>query len=492
MCQVISLSSSHLRADVGDGCRVSEKHDRWNERTKSRDRNEEMVRIRTLNEDGHTVARRLAVTCPSCENQLAQSVGANRFNLKIALLLGLCILLAGCGARSTKVGPNIEITKIPVAGEGSPDKLYAVEGRVVDSRPGQQIVLFARWGPWWIQPFADRPFTTIQSDSTWRNLTHPGTEYAALLVDERFRAKATLDVMPKEGDGVIAVAITKGRPALWQSWWFLAGVSMSLALAVVAVFNVRMHRVSRQLSLRLEERLAERNRIAQELHDTLLQNFLSVSMQLHVANDQLAVDSPAKLLVSRALDMIGRVIDEGRNTVQGLRSSDWGSEDLEKAFSRIQEELAVPKEASFRVIVEGLARPLRRVIGDDVFLIGREALANAFHHSAASEIEVEIEYAAEELKLSVRDNGRGIARDVLHSNLSGHWGLSGMRERAERIGAKLRFLSRVEAGTEIVLCVPSVVAYLTRDSDRPMRWFSKMRPRKRTGNDLPVESERVR
>jgi len=457
------------------------------------------VHIPTLNEDGHTSARRSDVACPTCENQLWQSVGANRFslkidrfNLKIALLLGLYILLAGCGARSSKVGPYVEITKIPVAGEGRPDKLYAVEGRVVDARPGQQIVLFARWGPWWIQPFADHPFTTIQPDSRWRNLTHPGTEYAALLVDESFQAKATLDVMPKEGDGVIAVAITRGRPALWQTWWFLAGVSISLALAVVVVFNVRMHRVSRQLSLRLEERLAERNRIAQELHDTLLQGFLSVSMQLHVANDQLAVDSPAKPLVSRALDMMGRVIDEGRNTVQGLRSSDWGSEDLGNAFSRIQEELAVPKGASFRVIVGGLARPLRRVIGDEVFLIGREALANAFHHSAAREIEVEIEYAAEELRLSVRDNGRGIAPDVLHSNRSGHSGLSGMRERAEKIGARLRFLSRAGVGTEVALCVPSHTAYLTRNSDRPTRWFSRMRPRTRTGNGLPVESERVR
>src|SRR5260370_25016218 len=120
-----------------------------------------------------------------------------------------------------------------------------------------------------------------------------------------------------------------------------------------------MHKVTRQLSLRLEERLAERTRIAQELHDTLSQDFLSVSMQLHVANDQLAVDSPAKPLVTRVLDLMGRIIEEGRNTVQGLRSSDCGSQDLEQAFSRIQHELAITKRARFREIVEGLVRPLR-------------------------------------------------------------------------------------------------------------------------------------
>jgi len=252
-----------------------------------------------------------------------------------------------------------------------------------------------------------------------------------------------------------------------------------------------MHRVTQQLSLRLEERLAERTRIAQELHDTLLQDFLSASMQLHVANDQLAVDSPAKPLVTRVLDMMGRVIEEGRNTLQGLRSSNWSCQDLEQAFSRIQEELGIGKRARFRMIVEGVARPLRPVIGDDVYLIGREALANAFRHSGASEIEVELEYGADQLRLLVRDNGCGIADEVLQSSRDGHWGLPGMRERTERIGAKLRVLSRVAAGMEIELSVPSHIAYLPRDSDRPAKWLSKRQPRKARGTDSPMESERL-
>jgi signal transduction histidine kinase len=343
-----------------------------------------------------------------------------------------------------------------------------------------------------VQPLADQPFTRIQPDSTWRNSTHFGTEYAALLVDPGYRPKAALDVLPSEGGGVIVVAITKGRPVFWQTWWFLLGIAAAFALAVVALFLVRMRGVTHQLNLRLEERLAERMRIAQELHDTLLQDFLSASMQLHVANDQLAVDSPAKPLVIRVLGMMGRVIEEGRNTVQGLRSSTSGSQDLEQAFSRIQRELAITKQTGFRVIVEGVARPLRPAICDDVFLIGREALANAFRHSGASEIEVELEYAPSQLKLVVRDNGCGIASDVLQSARDGHWGLSGMRERTERIGAKLRVLSRAEAGTEIELSVPGHVAYLSRDSDRPLRWLSRLNSRKAKATDSRIESERVR
>lgn len=415
--------------------------------------------------------------------------GSKQFCLKKALLLGLCVLLAGCGARNTNVAPSIEFTKIPLVGEGGPDKLDTIEGRVVRARPGQQIVLFARWGPWWVQPLADQPFTKIQPDSTWSSSTHFGTEYAALLVDPEYRPQATMDVLPSEDAGVIAVAITKGRPVFWQTWWFLLSSAAAFALAAVTLFRARMQKANRQHTLLLEERLAERTRIAQELHDTLLQDFLSASMQLHVANDQLAVDSPAKPLVTHVLDMMGRAIEEGRNTVQGLRSSSWGSQDLEQAFSRIQQELAIAQKANFRVIVEGVARPLRPAIGDEVYLIGREALANAFHHSGASEIEVEVEYAANQLRLLVRDNGCGIASDVLHSGRDGHWGLSGMRERAERIGAKLRVLSRADAGTEIELSVLGHIAYIPRDSDRPVRWLSRLRKAK--GTDSPIESERV-
>src|SRR5882724_11545002 len=405
-------------------------------------------------------------------------VGCKPLRVRKAVLVCFCVLLAGCGGRNANPGPSIEFTKVPQAGHGGPDRLDTIEGRVVRTGPGQQIVLFARWGPWWVQPLADQPFTTIQADSKWKNLTHFGTEYAALLVEPGYRPQPTMEVLPSEGSGVVVVAITKGRPVFWQTWWFLLGIAAAFALMGMMLFRVRMNRLTRQLSLRLEERLAERTRIAQELHDTLLQDFLSASMQLHVANDQLTVDSPAKPLVTRVLDMMGRAIEEGRKTVQGLRSSTGGSQDLEQAFSRIQQELAITKPARFRVIVEGIARPLRPAIGDDVHLIGREALANAFRHSGASEIEVELEYAANQLRLLMRDNGCGISSDVLQSARDGHWGLVGMRERTERIGARLRILSRPAAGMEIELSVPGHIAYLPRDSDRPAKWFPRLHPRK--------------
>jgi len=111
--------------------------------------------------------------------------------------------------------------------------------------------------------------------------------------------------------------------------------------------------VQRQLNVRFEERLAERTRIAQELHDTLLQGFLSASMQLHVAADRLPGDSPAKPSLTKVLDLMGRVIEEGRNAVRGLRSPSAVPDDLERAFSGISEELNVGGDIQYRVIVEG-------------------------------------------------------------------------------------------------------------------------------------------
>jgi len=279
--------------------------------------------------------------------------------------------------------------------------------------------------------------------------------------------------------------------AFWQTWWFQLFSVLAVGLAILIFYRLRVLRLSRQMNMRFEERLAERTRIAQELHDTLLQGILSASMQLHVADDHLAADSPAKPFVGRVLELMGTVIDEGRNAVRGLRLPYQECEDLEQAVAGIQQDLGVAPGTGFRVVAEGVARPLRPDIREEVYRIGREALVNAFRHSNASNVEVELEYAPGYLRLLVRDNGKGIDPEVVRVGRDGHWGLSGMRERAERIGARFRVLSSASAGTEIELSVPGHIAYLPRDSDRPSRWLNMLQPRKAKGTESRVESERV-
>jgi signal transduction histidine kinase len=273
-------------------------------------------------------------------------------------------------------------------------------------------------------------------------------------------------------NGAESVVALQIAPEYWQTWWFKLAAALLAAFVILLIYRLRIRQLAAQLNMRFEERLSERTRIAQELHDTLLQGFLSASMQLHVADECLPEDSPAKPLVVRTLQLMTRVIDEGRNAVRGLRSTDAGQQNLQEAFSRLQQELAPSEHAEFRVIVEGEAQHLRPVIRDEIYSIGREALTNAFRHSRAAEIVVEIAYTANYLRILVRDNGIGIDPDVLRVGRDGHWGLSGIRERAERIGAKLRLLSRAAAGTEIELTVPSRLAFEPQPSDSAKPWFS--------------------
>jgi hypothetical protein len=134
-----------------------------------------------------------------------------RKHLKKGLLLvTLSMLLIGCRSHRANLPPAIEFTKVPAAGSGGPGKLDAIEGRVKGARPDQQIVLYARAGTWWVQPMSDQPFTRIEPDSRWKNSTHLGTEYAALLVETGYRPPAKTDALPGIGDGVIAVATIKG------------------------------------------------------------------------------------------------------------------------------------------------------------------------------------------------------------------------------------------------------------------------------------------
>jgi signal transduction histidine kinase len=271
-----------------------------------------------------------------------------------------------------------------------------------------------------------------------------------------------------------AITFTKRiAPLYWQTWWFRLSVVSLFGLGILAIHRSRLQRLGARLTLRFEERLQERTRIAQDLHDTLLQGFVSASMQLHVVADQLPEDSPAKESVDKVLTLMRRVIDEGRNTIRGMRSSTDESRDLAQAFSRIRDELALKEDIEFRVIVAGRPRPLHPILRDEVYRIGREALVNAARHSGAKRIELELEYAEKELRVLVRDSGCGIDSEVIQSGRNGQFGLAGMRERAERMGGSLHVYSSATAGTEVKLSVPNHVAFETTTPSILQRWLGR-------------------
>jgi signal transduction histidine kinase len=373
------------------------------------------------------------------------------------LLLVACVLpLGGCRGRQEDGAPSVEFSSVPMAEQGGSEKLDEIGGRVAGAGGGRRIVLYARSGAWYVQPYADRPFTDIRPDSTWKNSTHMGTEYAALLVEEGYSPPAQVDELPKAGGGVVAVAVVPGDVAFWKKGWFRASAGLALALALLALYRFRLRRLTRQLNLRFEERLAERTRIAQELHDTFLQDVLSVSMQLHVVVDGLPEDSPARARLGHIQSLMGRVIEEGRNTLKGLRSNGGVTSELAEAFSRLAGEFGPDGRVDYRVTVEGRPRPLHPLIGDDVYRIGRDALARAFEHVGAGSVEVRLEYGRRRLRVKVRSEGEA---GVKHTSTHGRGGIEELKERAERMGGRFKVRGRTATGTELELSVPADLAF---------------------------------
>jgi signal transduction histidine kinase/ligand-binding sensor domain-containing protein len=260
-------------------------------------------------------------------------------------------------------------------------------------------------------------------------------------------------------------------PAYYQTTWFRILCAAVFAVVLWAIYRLRLRQVAARMQARLEERLSERERIARDLHDTLLQGIVSAHMQLDVANDRLPGDSPAKPLVQRVLNLMEQVSAEGRNAIRSLRSSESERGRLDEMLAHIPDEMGAQKAVDFRVIVAGEPGDMHPVIRDEVYRISREATINAFRHANATSIEVEVEYALRKLGVTVRDNGSGIDAKLLQTGREGHWGLSNMRERAEKIHAKLDVFSRPGAGTEVQLSVPGKVAYDRADEDN---WWKRL------------------
>jgi signal transduction histidine kinase/ligand-binding sensor domain-containing protein len=263
-------------------------------------------------------------------------------------------------------------------------------------------------------------------------------------------------------------------PPWWETWWLRTLVGLLLMLTAWLFYRLRIRQVSRQLTIRMEERLGERTRIAQELHDTVLQGLASASLQLEVADRQIAGDATAKPLVRRVSQLLRHLSDESRQTVRGLRLRHSEEENLERALTQISKDLAAPHKVKYQVVVEGTPRSLQALVRDEIYRIGGEALANAFSHARASTVETVLEYGRDHFRLLVRDDGKGIDPEVLKGGREGHFGLSGLRERASRIGALLKIRTGPGAGTEIDMLVPAAAAFQRPAPRGLLRWIGKL------------------
>jgi signal transduction histidine kinase/streptogramin lyase len=270
-------------------------------------------------------------------------------------------------------------------------------------------------------------------------------------------------IRASNGDGVwdregIVYNVTQ-KPFFYQTTTFRLAALTAAILLLVALYQFRLRQTAARLNARLEERLAERERIARDLHDTLLQGFQGLILRFHDAMMMIPEHLPARPRMETALDRADEVMAEGRDRVVNLHASFEKSGDLSQSLARVGDEIASGSEVTVCVTVEGRVQKLDPVALDEIYCIGREAMLNAFRHAKGRSIEVELDYAPWAFRLRIRDDGRGIDPKILQSGRPGHIGLAAMRERADRIGAQLDIISGPDAGTEIELSVPASQAY---------------------------------
>ena len=261
------------------------------------------------------------------------------------------------------------------------------------------------------------------------------------------------------------------EPAVWQTRWFQFACLLAALLLSWFVYVYRMRQIAAQNSLILEERLAERMSIARDLHDTLLQSFHALMLRFQAVSNLLpSRPDAAKEMLDTTIDRAAGALTESRDAVQKLREPSVGSSDLAEVLTQFGNELreghpdaaAMP---SFRVLVEGLARPINSIVRDDLYRMGREAIGNAFRHARAGQIEVELRYESQALILRVRDDGVGIDPQLLaRGSRDGHWGLPGMRERTIGLGGRFAVWSELRQGTEIEASIPGRRAYSVTDT----------------------------
>jgi signal transduction histidine kinase/ligand-binding sensor domain-containing protein len=274
-------------------------------------------------------------------------------------------------------------------------------------------------------------------------------------------------------------------PAFYQTAWFKAACVLAILGCIYLAYRLRVQQLSRQLRVRMYERLAERTRIAQELHDTLLQSFQGLMLRFQGANEILLSNpSEAKEALESALDRADQALTESRRAIQGIRADPFSDLDLEHTLRAIMNELAADelltkgKRPTTSVVVEGKPRNVDPGVREEICKIAREAFRNAFTHGDAQHIESEIAFSNGFLRVRFRDDGVGIDAAVLKVGVpAGHWGLTGMKERAKRLRGQLNMWSKPGAGTEVELMVPAHVAFEPGPSWVPFK-------KKRRGNTV--------
>lgn len=287
--------------------------------------------------------------------------------------------------------------------------------------------------------------------------------------DYQFRFAST-DRDGRWHDEAASVLSLHVAPAWFQTLWFKVAVALAVILVATILYRLRMHQVGRRLHAQLKQQMAERDRIlvtrqaereriARELHDTLIQSTQGLIYLFQGLAERISPDERTRAQLENALIRANEVAAEGRDRIEDLRETVKVGTDLPRALAALGNDILAGREIGFRTIVTGVPREIGPAVIDALSWIGREALVNASRHAHATSVEVEIVHEDDSLVVSIHDNGVGIADEMLILNAPGHWGIQGMRERAKSIDATIDFVRRSPSGTQVRVTTPGTMAY---------------------------------
>jgi ligand-binding sensor domain-containing protein len=309
-------------------------------------------------------------------------------------------------------------------------------------------------------------FQLVGVDSDWQDV---GTRRQAFYTNVgpgtyRFRVMASNeDGLWSTSDASINVLIA---PYFYQTKWFLALCFCLILLVLWLAYTYHLNQVTHRLYQRLEERHAERDRIARELHDTFLHTVQALVLKIHAASLKLP-EGELRDSIANALDLADDAITEGRDKVRALRASTKSKLDLAVALEQVGDEYEGDHLPKLNVVSSGASRASDPLVIDELYAGAREAIINAFNHSAATTIGVAVSFDRAGIRIEISDNGKGIDPKVLSAGGKlGHWGIRGIKERMDRIGGKCRIVSDTECGTTVILSVDALCAYRHRSHFR--------------------------
>jgi signal transduction histidine kinase/ligand-binding sensor domain-containing protein len=283
----------------------------------------------------------------------------------------------------------------------------------------------------------------------------------------RFHLKAVNeDGVASVGDTVLGFTI---EPTFIQTPLFTALCALLAGLLLYALYVFRVRRVTRRYGDRMKERMAERERIARTLHDTLLQGVQGIILKVHGVGRTLPGGDAARGALDTIMDEAEELVNESRHQILAIRRADRYGDRLDQALAEAGELLQENFDTPFRLQVAGRPEAIDNQIAEEIYHIVREAMLNAYKHAQAATVTLDIDFGRKALTLRVRDDGKGIDAEVRRNGgRAGHFGLSGMRERAAAIGATLDIVSREGQGAQLILKVPASGTYL---SARRRRWW---------------------